>query len=166
MKKLFILFFVFSTLSCGENKQDLKTLNKSKNHFGTIEKGDAKSLAAQSFSKAYMQNDLASVSDLFTEDAKIMVNDDVLTFDELVTGFSEGFKYYENIHHMDTDTYTMHYDDGEVFTNYWYVWHGRNIKTQEDLIVKGYAWFRWKDDKVFEMYNAFDPTAYNLGMNE
>ena len=69
MKKLFIILCLFSTLSCGENKQDLKTLNKSKNHFGTIEKGDAKSLAAQSFSKAYMQNDLASVSDLFTEDA-------------------------------------------------------------------------------------------------
>ena len=37
---------------------------------------------------------------------------------------------------------------------------------QEELVVRGYAWFRWKDDKVFETYNAFDPTAYNAGMTE
>tara|TARA_Y100000994_G_scaffold97701_1_gene80855 strand:- start:598 stop:1098 length:501 start_codon:yes stop_codon:yes gene_type:complete len=166
MKNFLFTLSAILLVSCGETTQNKNTLTKSENHFGTIEKDDTKSLAAKRFSKAYIENDLASVSDLFTEDAKIMVNDSNLTFDELVAGFSEGFKYYENIHHMDVDAFTMYYDDGEVFTNYWYTWHGTNIKSKEQLMVKGYAWFRWKDDKVFEMYNAFDPTAYNAGMVE
>ena len=114
MKKLILMLCSITIISCGEKKQNENTLNKTENHFGTIEKGDQKSLAAQSFSKAYIANNLASVSGLFTEDAKIMINDSDITFDQLVAGFSEGFKYYENIHHMDTDTYTMYYDDDEI----------------------------------------------------
>ncbi|MDG2371003.1 MAG: nuclear transport factor 2 family protein [Flavobacteriaceae bacterium] len=166
MKKILILLFSISIISCGEMEQNDNVIEKTEHHYGTIEKDDPKSLAAQRFTKAYENNNLASVADLFTEDAKIMINDTDLTFDQMVAGFSEGFKHYENIHHTDADTFTMHYDDGEVFTNYWYSWHGTNIKTQEELVVRGYAWFRWKDDKVFETYNAFDPTAYNAGMTE
>tara|TARA_B100000768_G_C11271461_1_gene373671 strand:+ start:1735 stop:2235 length:501 start_codon:yes stop_codon:yes gene_type:complete len=164
MKKLILMLCSITIISCGEKKKNENTLNKTENHFGTIEKGDQKSLAAQSFSKAYIANDLASVSGLFTKDAKIMINDSDITFDQLVAGFSEGFKYYENIHHMDTDTYTMYYDDGEIFTNYWYTWHGKSKKTGEDLMVRGYSWMKWEGDKISEMYNAFDPTAYNAGM--
>ena len=38
-------------------------------------------------------------------------------------------------------------------------------KTGEVLSLKGYCWFKWEDDKVVEVYNAFDPTAYNAVMS-
>ena len=55
----------------------------------------------------------------------------------------------------------MRYSNGQVFTNYWYVWVGTARSTGEELRVKGYAWFRWEGDDVVESYNAFDPTRYN-----
>ena len=80
MKNFLFTLSAILLVSCGETTQNKNTLTKSENHFGTIEKDDTKSLAAKRFSKAYIENDLASVSDLFTEDAKIMVNDSNLTF--------------------------------------------------------------------------------------
>ena len=38
-------------------------------------------------------------------------------------------------------------------------------KTGEELSIRGYAWMKWKDDKVETVYNAFDPTMYNASMN-
>ena len=66
------------------------------------------------FTDAYVNNDLNSVSDLFTEDAKIMVNDADLTFSEMAAGFSSGHNYFDNIRHEDRDAFTMHYKEGKI----------------------------------------------------
>jgi hypothetical protein len=59
----------------------------------------------------------------------------------------------------------MYYNDGAIFTNYWYTWTATSKKTNEVLNLKGYCWFKWENDKVIEVYNAFDPTAYNTFMS-
>ena len=38
-------------------------------------------------------------------------------------------------------------------------------KNGELIEARGYAWFRWENGKAVEVYNAFDPTAYNSAMN-
>ena len=55
----------------------------------------------------------------------------------------------------------MYYNDGQIFTNYWYTWSATSKMTNNEITLKGYCWFKWEDDKVVEVYNAFDPTAYN-----
>jgi hypothetical protein len=87
-----------------------------------------------------------------------------LTFDEVNEGFSNGHNFFDNIKHSDADVSTMYYNDGQIFTNYWYTWSAVSKKTNNEIILKGYCWFKWENDKVVEVYNAFDPTAYNAEM--
>ena len=72
--------------------------------------------------------------------------------------------FFDNIKHSDADVSTMYYNDGQIFTNYWYTWSAVSKKTNNEIIIKGYCWFKWENDKVVEVYNAFDPTAYNAEM--
>ena len=59
------------------------------NQVGIIKGNDFRSKAMIKFTDAYVNNDLNSVSDLFTEDAKIMVNDADLTYS------SNGFRFFK-----------------------------------------------------------------------
>ena len=34
-------------------------------------------------------------------------------------------------------------------------------KRHEKKTIRGYAWFKWQENKITEAYNAFDPTLYN-----
>ena len=94
-----------------------------------------------------------------------MVNDADLTFSEMAAGFSSGHNYFDNIRHEDRDAFTMHYKKGDIagsiFTHYWYTWKAISKKTGEEISLRGYAWMKWRGDKVEAIYNAFDPTLYN-----
>ena len=156
---LFSLFLA----SCGNTQNSTPT--KEENQVGIIKGNDFRSKAMIKFTDAYVNNDLNSVSGLFTEDAKIMVNDTDLTFSEMAAGFSNGHNYFDNIRHEDRDAFTMHYKDGEIagkiYTHYWYTWKATSKKTGEEISIRGYAWMKWRGDKVEATYNAFDPTLYN-----
>ena len=92
-------------------------------------------------------------------------NDADLTFSEMEAGFSSGHNYFDNIRHEDNDSFTMHYQDGDIagniFTHYWYTWKATSKKTEEEISIRGYSWMKWRGDKVEAVYNAFDPTIYN-----
>ena len=164
---LFIFCLIaLSIISCGEPQSPASP--KEENQVGIIKGDDFRSKSMFQFTEAYIKNDLNSVAEMFTPDAKIMLNDAVLTFPELVEDFSSGHAYFENIHHEDNDAFTMHYQEGtaagNIFTHYWYTWKGTVKKTGEDLSIKGYSWMKWNDDKVEAMYNAFDPTLFNANV--
>jgi hypothetical protein len=116
------------------------------------------------FMKAYADNDMESTKDIFSEDAVYYVNDVSLSVSELIAAFGEGHTYYDDIAHSDVYTATMYYNDGNIYTNVWYNWSGVLKSNGEALSLKGYAWFKWKDGKAVEAYNAFDPTAYNAAI--
>lgn len=164
-KNLVFVTTIFSLFlaSCG-NPQNSTPTNE-EDQVGIIKGGDFRSKAMIKFTDAYVINDLNSVSDLFTEDAKIMVNDADLTFSEMAAGFSNGHNYFDNIRHEDRDAFTMHYKEGEIagniYTHYWYTWKATSKKTEEEISIRGYAWMKWRGDKVEAMYNAFDPTLYS-----
>ena len=79
-KNLFLVTTIFSIFitSCSNNQNSAST--KEENQVGIIKGDDFRSKAMMKFTDAYVNNDLNSVSDLFTDDAKIMVNDSDLTF--------------------------------------------------------------------------------------
>ena len=164
-KNLFLVTTIFSVFitSCSNNQNSTPT--KEENQVGIIKGDDFRSKSMIKFTDAYVNNDLNSVSDLFTDDAKIMVNDADLTFSEMAAGFSSGHNYFDNIRHEDRGAFTMHYKEGEVagdiFTHYWYTWKATSKKTEEELSIRGYSWMKWRGDKVEAIYNAFDPTIYN-----
>ena len=164
-KNLFLVTTIFSVfiISCSNN-QNL-TPTKEENQVGIIKGDDFRSKAMMKFTDAYVNNDLNSVSDLFIDDAKIMVNDADLTFSEMEAGFSSGHNYFDNIRHEDRDAFTMHYKEGDIagniFTHYWYTWKATSKKTEEEISIRGYSWMKWRGDKVEAVYNAFDPTIYN-----
>jgi hypothetical protein len=117
------------------------------------------------FTKAYQDNDIESARTIFSDDVIFHINDSDLTFDQVKEGFSAGHDYFDNIRHSEYDVSTMYYNDGKIFTNYWYTWAATSKKSNEELVLKGYCWFKWENDKVVEVYNAFDPTAYNMEMS-
>ena len=164
-KNLLLVTTIFSVIitSCSNNQNSTPT--KEENQVGIIKGDDFRSKAMMKFTDAYVNNDLNSVSDLFTDDAKIMVNDADLTFSEMSAGFSSGHNYFDNIRHEDRDAFTMHYKEGDIagniFTHYWYTWKATSKKTEEEISIRGYSWMKWRGDKVEAVYNAFDPTIYN-----
>jgi len=164
-KNLFLSAAIFSffLITCS-NPQNTKP-TKEDNQVGIIKGNDFRSEAMMKFTDAYVNNDLNSMSDLFTEDVKIMVNDADLTFSEMAEGFSSGHNYFDNIRHEDRDAFTMHYKEGKIagniFTHYWYTWKATSKKTGEEISIRGYAWMKWNGDKVEALYNAFDPTLYS-----
>jgi ketosteroid isomerase-like protein len=164
-KNLFLAITIFSFLLINCNNPQNSTSIKDENQVGIIKGNDFRSEAMMKFTDAYVNNDLKSVSDLFTEDAKIMVNDADLTFSEMAEGFSSGHNYFDNIRHEDRDAFTMHYKEGEIagniYTHYWYTWKATSKKTGGEISLRGYAWMKWRGDKVEASYNAFDPTLYN-----
>jgi|TARA_X000000950_G_scaffold27001_1_gene29065 ketosteroid isomerase-like protein len=165
IKNLFLISTIFSLflLSCSNPQNSTPTIEE--NQVGIIKGDDFRSKAMMKFTDAYVNNDLNSVSDLFTDDAKIMVNDADLTFSEMAAGFSSGHNYFDNIRHEDRDAFTMHYKKGDIagsiFTHYWYTWKATSKKTGEEISLRGYAWMKWRGDKVEATYNAFDPSLYN-----
>ena len=164
MKKIILLLFVSTLLiSCDNNKN---TVDNSDPMSGVIVGNDEKSKAMLQFTQAYQDNNIATVKSLFTEDVVFNVNDTKMSFDQVNAGFSSGHDFFDNIKHTEFNVSTMYYNDGKIFTNYWYTWTATSKKTNNEITLKGYSWFKWENDKVVEVYNAFDPTAYNAEMAE
>ncbi len=86
---------------------------------GKIVQNDEKSKTVTRFMKAYIDNNLSSVKNIFSESAIIQINDVDVSFDELNTGFSNGHNYFNDIAHSNVTVTTMYYNNGEVFTNSW-----------------------------------------------
>ena len=62
--------------------------------------------------------------------------------------------------------YTTYYDKGDNRRHLIICgMYGKALETAI-LIIKGYAYFAWQGDKVYEMYNAFDPTLYTQAILE
>jgi hypothetical protein len=163
---LLMLGVILLCLSC----QNQTSTTSNPNQVGTIEANDSKSTAARDFSNAYTSNNLLSAKSLFTEDAVFKINDAEMSFDDMAAGFNVGHNFFDNIRNDDKHIYTMHYDKGDnagkTYTNMWYVWKGIRKDNGKELIIKGYAYFAWRGDKVYEMYNAFDPTLYTQAILE
>ncbi len=151
-----LLLLMVLPLACG--KEDTSEWS------GKIVQNDRKSEIALEFQKAYRDNNLSSVKHHFSEKAVFSVNDSKLSFDEVNAGFSDGHNYFDNITHSNEIVTTMYYNNGQVYTNLWYDWSGVSKATDETLVIRGYATFKWKEDKIVEAYNAFDPTLYNKEM--
>ena len=156
MKKLLILFTVLLFCACDEPvKID------SADWSGTISATDERNAIMNTFPDAYENNDKEAALSIFAEDAVFYVNDTQSTAVEVVDAFMTGHEYFDDVKNIDRTTTTMFYNNGEIYTNYWYTWNGTNKKTGELLSIRGHAWFKWDGLKVVEAYNAFDPTEYN-----
>ena len=164
MKKIILFLTVTSFLISCNSIDKTNSSDKTDPMSGYMVGNDEKSDAMLNFTKAYQNNDIGSVKSIFSENVIFHINDTDLTFDEVNEGFSSGHNFFDNIKHSDADVSTMYYNDGQIFTNYWYTWSAVSKKTNNEIILKGYCWFKWENDKVVEVYNAFDPTAYNAEM--
>ena len=156
MKKLLILFTILIFCAC---EQPVKIDDAEWS--GTISASDERNAIMNTFTDAYENNDKEGALSIFAEDAVFHVNDTQLTAVEVVDAFMVGHEYFDDVKNIDRNTTTMFYNNGEIYTNYWYTWNGTNKKTGELLSARGYAWFKWDGLKVVEAYNAFDPTEYN-----
>ena len=164
MKNIITLFlFIFALLlsSCAEKpKHSIDDQPMS----GYMLDEDQYTAMVDKFMKAYIDNDMESAKNIFSKDAVYSVNDSDLSISELLTAFSSGHNYFNNISHTDVYTATMYYNDGNIYTNVWYNWNAVAKSSGEVLKIKGYGWFKWENGKAVEAYNAFDPTAYNAVM--
>jgi len=156
MKKLLLIFTILIFFACDEPvKID------SAEWSGTISASDERNAIMNTFPDAYENKDKEAALSIFAEDAIFHVNDTQLTAVEVVDAFMVGHEYFDDVKNIDRTTTTMFYNNGEIYTNYWYTWNGTNKKTGELLSLRGHAWFKWDGLKVVEAYNAFDPTEYN-----
>ena len=81
--------FAVWTVSCNTETKE-KTSNNDDPKSGFMFGNDSKSDAMLQFTKAYEDNNIATVKSIFTEDAVFNVNDTKLTFEEVKAGFSAG----------------------------------------------------------------------------
>ena len=165
MKNPIILFFLILFFIACDEKVSSDEIKDTDPWSGKIIQNDSKSLAAKKFSEAYTTNNLASVKSLFNDDAIFHVNDSKLTIDQMIDGFSQGHEYFDNIEHSDELYTTMYYNNDSIFTNMWYTWSANSKKTGKKITLRGYGWFKWQENKIIEVYNAFDPTLYNAAMS-
>ena len=163
MKKIILTVFVLTGMIGCQNPK----LDSPDNHemSGIIKGTDEYTENVKRFMSSYVENNMASAKDIFSENAVFYVNDAKLNIDDLIVGFSLGHQFFDNISHDNLDVATMYYNNGSVYTNVWYEWTANKKSTGEALSLKGYGWFKWKDGKVVEAYNAFDPTLYSAAMN-
>ena len=156
MKKTALFILAIALSSCASAPKDTADWS------GTIVQNDQKTEIVLGVMKAYVENNLMESSAAhFAEAAEVFVNDAKLTFEEMATAFAQGHMAFDNIAHTNVTATTMYYNNGKVFTNTWYDWSGTSKATGEEVKLKGYCAWGWKDDKISYVYNAFDPTAYN-----
>lgn len=128
---------------------------------GVIDEQDPRSAKVLEMCEGYCANDTEAWAKHFATDALMHVNDRDFSVDEVTATYSAGHAMFADIKHENVTCTTMRYNNGQVFTNYWYVWNGTVRSTGEQLSIKGYAWFRWEGEQIVESHNAFDPTQYN-----
>ena len=91
-----------------------------------------------SFTDAYENKDAEKALSIFADNAIFHVNDTELTANDVVNSFMTGHEYFDDIKNIDRNTTTMFYNNGEIYTNYWYTWNGINKKTGE--LCRYYPW--------------------------
>ena len=93
---------------------------------GTISATDERNALMNSFTDAYENKDAEGMLSIFAEDAIFHVNDAQLTAAEVTEAFLQGHEYFDDIKNIDRNTTTMFYNNGSIYTNYWYTWNGKN----------------------------------------
>ena len=159
MKKNLLIILSIITYSCTEN-----TTKKSEFQTGIIERNDSKSQAMDNFTKAYLENNLETQIDLFTEDAIIHLNSNDVSPAQMIEEFSKDKEFYDNVENLDRTTVTMTSEDGNVYSNYWFTWKATSMSTGVTVSNPVYSWFKWDGDKVSEGAFIFDPTEYVANM--
>ena len=162
MKKILILITTILFVGCSQQSKNIDDSDLS----GTISENNEKTRIIRNVMKSYVDNNMADMKSFFHENVEISVNDNKLTFDEMVSGFAEGHNKFDNITHSNVNATTMFYNNGKVFTNTWYDWSGSSKKTGDLVELRGYCAWEWKDDKIISVYNAFDPTEYNKAFQD
>ena len=128
MKNFFLILTVsMFMISCTQVSDN--HIEKTENHFGTIEVGDAKSLAMDAFNDAYVANDMSGQEELFAENAVANVNGQETTPATMMEGFLQGHNFYSDIQNSERATGTFVLDNGEIYTNTWFDWKGTSNAT-------------------------------------
>ena len=159
MKNFLLIILSIITYSCTEN-----TTKKSEFQTGIIERNDSKSQAMDDFTKAYLENNLETQIELFTEDAIIHINSNDVSPAQMIEEFSKDKEFYDNVENLDRTTVTMTSEDGNVYSNYWFTWKATSKSTGVTVSNPVYSWFKWDGDKVSEGAFIFDPTEYVANM--
>ena len=146
MKKIILLISLVTFLVACE--QTIKQPTDNNPMSGYILGDDVYTQGVEKFMKAYTDNNFENAQDIFAENAIFSVNDVKMGISDMMTGFALGHQYFDNISHNNVDIATMHYNNGNVFTNVWYDWSGIVKSTGDKLELRGYGWFKWENEKV------------------
>ena len=82
----------------------------------------------------------------------------------MIEEFSRDKEFYENVENIERATTTTTFDDGNVYSNYWFTWKATSKSTGVTISNPVHSWFKWDGDKVSEGAFIFDPTEYVANM--
>ena len=163
MKNFFLILTVsMFMISCTQVSDN--HIEKTENHFGTIEVGDAKSLAMDAFNDAYVANDMSGQEELFAENAVANVNGQETTPAAMMEAFLQGHNFYSDIQNSERATGTFVLDNGEIYTNTWFDWTGTSNATGKTVSSPVQASFKWENDKVVEVNYLYNSHDYIMNM--
>lgn len=137
---------------------------KSEYYSGIIETNDPKSMALDEFHYAYLAKDMSGQLDIFAEGAVARINGIEVTPEQMIAGFLNEANYYRDITQTNRATSTFIYDNGNVYTNSWYMWTGVSISTGKVVDSPVHAYFRWEGDKVIAAGFVYDSHDYVMNM--
>jgi hypothetical protein len=113
---------------------------------------------------AYVANDMSGQLEIFTEDAIARVNGNEMTPAQMMEGFLQGRNFYSDITNSEYTTATFYVDNGNVFTNTWFLWEGKSNATGAVVSSPVHASFKWQEDKVAVVNFLYDSHDYILNM--
>lgn len=163
MRKIaFLTLLTFTLFSCEQAAE------QSEFQVGMVEMNDAKSNAMIAFNDAYLAGDFTGQLDIFSDTAKAYINGQLTTPDAMMEAFLEGRTHYTDIKNLNRATTTTTYDNGRVFSNYWFVWEGVSKSTGKTVTTPAHGYFTWQGDQVVQVGYIFDSVDYvgNMGNSD
>ena len=122
------------------------------------------SLMAREFNEFYASNNFEKGAYMISDDAEVFFNNDKVSKQGWIDGASAHHDFFDDISNNKIQPYnltTSFYDNGEVWTQCWFIWTGLGKFTGAEAQTLVHYAFRWEGDKIVAAYHFFDPTVIN-----
>lgn len=166
MKKICYLILIgLFTVSCNNPK-----LSSSSNLFGEVRKDDEKSQMIQKLFDAVAAEDISYLQEIFSDDLKHTNPDGVvINKEEFMEGINNIYDMFDNIEfkkseyedYPDLEIETTYYSNGKIWTNIWSEMKADGKYTGKEMSFRFHISYLWKDNKIIEEVQFFNPTAFN-----
>ena len=118
---------------------------------------DELTLNAKKLLKSYIDNDFTLWEELFSDDCEVRFNNIVTDKTNLIAGIKQDHILFETMVTSDEYAHTNYFNNGQVWTNHWFVNTTTGNYTKETTSARAHTDLKWEDGKVVIFQVYYDP---------